>query len=232
MDYLSDVRMGQTEQGSYVLTMLSPVVPELKSQQHELLPSEPFQRVVIRTLVSALASLESAAQTAAMNGDMAPFTNAVRDGVSANLCDAVVGLARAAGGDALDVLVTWSPTRPVEGKSIERAHVGADTVPIIEEASRHFRDTAPVDDFELEGFVTRLDRGPDASEGDVTVEGVVEDRMRRVVVRLPAIDYSRAVRAHNERLKVKCQGELIRAGRGHRLENPRHFDMILEDENE
>ena len=31
MDYLRQVRMGQTEQGSYVLTILSPVAPELKA---------------------------------------------------------------------------------------------------------------------------------------------------------------------------------------------------------
>ena len=41
MDYLRQVRMGQTEQGSYVLTILSPVSPELKAAQGELLPKEP-----------------------------------------------------------------------------------------------------------------------------------------------------------------------------------------------
>ena len=55
MDYLSHVRMGQTEHGSFVLTFLSPVAPELRPAQ-EPMPfitevSEPYERQVTRTLM-------------------------------------------------------------------------------------------------------------------------------------------------------------------------------------
>ncbi|MGF1641977.1 MAG: hypothetical protein ACFCUO_13605 [Rhodospirillales bacterium] len=233
MDYVRQVRMGQTEQGSYVLTILSPVAPELKAAQGELLPKEPvepYERQVTRTLVAALAALDEAARRAAMNGDMAPFTEAVGRGVSANLCDAVVGLAEVSPGGALDVEVSWSRTRPVKGKAPARVLLGSDSIPIIVEAARHFRDTAPVEDFEVEGFVTRLHRGTQATEGDVTIEGIVEGHMRRIGVRLGPNNYSDAVRAHDERLKVKCTGELVKAGQGHRLESPRHFEVFADDE--
>ena len=154
MDYLRQVRMGQTEQGSYVLTILSPVSPELKAAQGELLPKEPvepYERQVTRTLVAALAALDDAARSAAMNGDMAPFTAAVCRGVSANLCDAVVGLSEVSRGEALDIQVSWSRTRPVEDKTPARVLLGSDSIPIIEEAARHFRDTVPIEDFEVEG---------------------------------------------------------------------------------
>ena len=234
MDYIREVRMGQTEQGSYVLTILSPVAPELKaaqeSAQGELLPPEPYERKVTRTLVAALAALDEAARRAAMNGDMAPFTDAIRRGVSANLCAAVVGLAEVSPGDALDVQVSWARTRPVDDKAPARVMFGSDSIPIIEEAARHFRDTAPIEDFDVEGFVTRLDREPAAKEGDVTVEGIVEGHMRRIGMRLEPNNYSEAVRAHDFRLKVKCTGELTKVGRGHRLESPRHFEVITEEE--
>lgn len=232
MDYLRQVRMGQTEQGSYVLTILSPVPPELKAAQGELLPTEPaepYERHVTRTLVAALAALDEAARSAAMNGDMAPFTEAIGRGVSANLCDAVVGLAEVSLGDALDVQVSWSRTRPVEDKTPARVRLGSDSIPIIEEAARHFRDATPIEDFEVEGFVTRLDRGPSATEGDVTVEGIVEGHMRRIGMRLGPNTYSDAVRAHDDRLKVKCTGDLTKMGRGYRLESPRHFEVAAEE---
>lgn len=232
MDYLRQVRMGQTEQGSYVLTILSPVSPELKAAQGELLPAEPvepYERQVTRTLVAALAALDEAAKTAAMNGNMAPFAAAVSRGVSANLCDAVVGLSEVSPGEALDVQISWSRTRPVEDKSPTRVLLGSDSIPIIVEAARHFRDTAPIEDFEVEGFVTRLDRGPSATEGDVTVEGIVEGHMRRIGMRLEPKNYSEAVRAHEQRIKVKCTGELTKEGRGYRLQSPRHFDAIADD---
>ena len=108
--------------------------------------------------------------------------------------------------------------------------LGSDSIPIIEEAARHFRDTVPIEDFEVEGFVTRLDRGPSATEGDVTVEGIVEGHMRRIGMRLGPDNYSEAVHAHDGRLKVKCTGELTKEGRGHRLQSPRHFEAIADEE--
>jgi hypothetical protein len=46
-----------------------------------------------------------------------------------------------------------------------------DRIPLIQEAARLFKDTAPVEDVELQGFVTRLARGPTETSGEVTLEG-------------------------------------------------------------
>jgi hypothetical protein len=234
MDYLSRVRLGQTERGSYVLTILSPVAPELKPAQGELPlptePLEPYARQVTRTLIEALTALDEAARQAAMHGDMGPFHAAVSRGVSANLCDAVVGLSAASPNEGLDVQVSWSRSRPVEVKVPARVLLGSDSIPIIEEASRWFRETAPFEDFEVEGFVIRLDRGPTATEGDVTVTGIVDGQMRKIVVRFGAETYIEAVRAHKDRRTVKCVGDLVKEGRGYRLQNPRHFQVLAPDD--
>jgi hypothetical protein len=234
MDYLSRVRMGQTERGSYVLTMLSPIAPELKPAQGELPLSteavEPYERRVTRTLVEALTALDEAARQAAIQGDMGPFQAAVQRGVSANLCDAVVGLSIASPAEGLDIQVSWSRSRPVEGKAPARVRFGSDSIPIIEEAGRRFRDTASLEDFEVEGFVTRLDRGPKATDGDVTITGIVDGQMRKIVVRLGTDTYSEAVRAHKDRRTVKCTGDLVKEGRAYRLQDPRHFQVMALDD--
>lgn len=233
MDYLSHVRMGQTEQGSYVLTIISPVAPELRPAQGTLLPiepEEPYGRQVTRTLMDALNALDEAARTAAVQGDMTPFQAAVSRGVSANLCDAVAGLSAVSPGEGLDIQVSWSRSRPVDGRVPARVLFGSDSLQIIEEAGRRFRETVPSEDFEAEGVVTRLDRGSSATEGDVTVTGNVDGRMHRIVVRLGAETYSEAVRAHDERRTVKCVGDLVKEGRGHRLQNPRHFEVLPADD--
>jgi len=101
MDYLSHVRMGQSERGSYVLTILSPVAPELRPAQQSLLPvepEEPYERLVTRTLMVGLKALNAAARQAAADGKMTPFQEAVGRGVSANLCDAVAGLSAVSAG--------------------------------------------------------------------------------------------------------------------------------------
>jgi hypothetical protein len=233
MEYLGRVRMGQTERGSYVLTILSPVPPELRPAQGTLLPVEPddpYERSVTLTLMNALEALHRATQDAAAGGDMMSFQEAVLKGVSANLCDAVVGLSAVSPGDGLDVQVSWSRTRPVGGRIPSRVVLGNDSIPIIEEAARRFREIAPLEDVEIEGFVTRLDRGRDASEGDVTIEASLEGKLRRIALQLGTETYSLAVQAHDERRPVRCTGDLAKEGRGYRLKDPRHFEIPLRDD--
>ncbi|MER9124262.1 hypothetical protein NKH81_14360 [Mesorhizobium sp. M0959] len=233
MDHLSHLRMGQTERGSYVLTILSPVPPELRPAQGTLLPVEPedpYERLVTRTLMGALKALEGAARDAAVEGNMAPFQAAVSRGVSANLCDAVVGLSAVSPGEGLDIQVSWSRTRPVDNDTPSKVTLGSDSIPLIEEAARQFRETASLEDVDVEGVVTRLDRGPAASEGDVTITGSVDGQMRRITLRLGSDTYRHAIQAHDERRTVRCTGELVKEGRGYRLKDPRHFEIIAVDD--
>jgi len=235
MDYLSHVRMGQTERGSYVLTILSPVVPELQPaegiQSHVEL-EEPYERQVTRTLIESLNALNEAAREAVVLGNMMPFQKAISWGVSANLCDAVVGLSAASAGEGLEIRASWSRTRPLDAKSPIRVFLSSDTIPIIEEAARQFRETAPSEDVDVQGVVTRLERDPTAKEGEVTITGNVEEQIRRVTLRLDEYVYGQAVRAHEERLMVQCTGDLVKEGRGYRLHNPRHFVVLTASEAE
>ena len=228
-DYLSNVRMGQTERGSYVLTILSPVAPALVSDGElplGLEPAEPYERQVTRTLAEGLAALEAAARQAASSGGMGAFEQAVRLGVSANLCEAIAGLSAVSPGEGLDVSVAWSRTRATGPGVPSRIVLGSDTIPLIQEAARRFKETAPLDDVELQGFVTRLSRGPADVSGEITLEGPIEGELRRVAVELTDKGvYALAVRAHEQRGRVACEGDLVKQGRGYRLQNPRHFRL-------
>ena len=51
-----------------------------------------------------------------------------------------------------------------------RIVLGSDSIPLIQEAARLFKDTAPVEDVEIQGFVTRLARGPQERSGEVTLD--------------------------------------------------------------
>src|SRR4051812_12848880 len=79
---------GQTEHGSFVVTLLAPVPPLL---QPKLDPSwaspadEPMERLVTRRLMQALEASRTAAEMA-LSGDAKAFEDAVNAGVSANLC--------------------------------------------------------------------------------------------------------------------------------------------------
>ncbi len=233
-EYLGQVRMGQTERGSYILNILSPVPPALVSDGElplGLEPGEPYERQVIRTLAESLAALEGAARQAASSGAMHAFDQAVRLGVSANLCEAVAGLSAVSPGEGLEISIAWSRTRAAAAATPSRFVLGSDSIPLIKEAARLFKDTAPVEDVELQGFVTRLSRGPQQEPGEIILEGLIDGDLRRVAVRLVGDGvYSLAVQAHDHRGRVACTGDLVKEGRGFRLKNPRHFREIEPDE--
>ena len=232
MDYLGHIRMGQTERGSYVLTILSPVAPELAPAQDVLLPMEPvvpYERRVTQTLIESLAALGEAAREAAVRGNMTPFEVAVGRGVSANLCDAVVGLSDVSPAEGLDIQISWSRTRPVDAGVVSRVLLRSDAMPLIEEAARQFRQTAPSDDADVIGIVTRLARGEKATQGEVTITASVEGQYKLVKVMLGEDDYGKAVRAHELREVVSCTGDLVREGHSYWLRNPRHFTIVPDD---
>ena len=71
LDYMETVKLGQTEYGSFVITLLSPVSPVFK-QQNCLIEMEedlPYEKKVVPTLNSGLLTLDKAAQSVIESGD-------------------------------------------------------------------------------------------------------------------------------------------------------------------
>jgi hypothetical protein len=222
-EYIKKVRLGQTERGSYVITIQSPVTPALRTA---IQPEQPFERQVIETLSSSLSAVHSAARQAAATGDLEPFRTSVDAGVSANLCDAIVRLFEASPTAQLEVSVSWSRSRPSSRGAISHTTLSSDFVPVIAEASRLFKEIAPEDDFELFGFVERLDRPTEMPFGQVYVNALIEGRPRRVSIQLGDPEYQLAIRAHGQRLSISCVGDLIKTGRSYQLQNPRDFRIV------
>ncbi len=222
------VRIGQTGRGSYVITIITRVRPELHLAEGKLFDIEvPFERRMTQTLASSLFHLERAAETAALSGEFKAFDGAIGRGVSANLCDAVAGL----GGEEdrfrnLEFTFSWSPARPPDADMVRRIRFTADRLPVIREAGRLLRERAPVADFELEGAVVKLERAEGARIGKVTILGQVEDRPRRVVVELGDPDYHLAVLAHDQGKALRCFGSLVREGRTLLLREPREIAVV------
>ena len=233
VDYVRKVRLGQTERGSYVLTVHSRVPPALQAQM-SLTDAEgedePFERQVTKTLARSLAAASAAAETAVAAADLRAFEDAVRLGVSANLCDAIVGMA--SGGDLSDVEVglTWARTRPVPPQTPQRFVFSADALPVIAEAGRLLKEAAPLEVSEVEGFVVRLDHEPDpTSPGRITLQGVVEGQLRKIGVELRTEDYQHALEAHGNWAKVRYRGELAREGRSLVIRNPSFVPYVDEE---
>jgi hypothetical protein len=222
--FIERSRLGQSERGSYVITLISRLTPPANGQ---LLPGlhDPFERIATRTLAEALDTIRRGADHALSTGEIAPLTQAYRQGVSANLCDAVVEMSGPKQ-HLLEIRFSWSPAYTIPDDAIHQVEIRPEHIPIIEEAARRLRDNAPLEDFQLVGVVIGLQRAEGEAIGRVTVLGFVEGRPRRVYLELGSTEYGEAGRAHIDRIPVNCVGELVKLNRAYILRNIRSFVVV------
>jgi len=229
--YMDRVRLGQTEQGSFIVTLLAPVPPALDLiDQGAFWPveaEEPFDRKVTRTLAKALEASRRAAESVVRGSGMAAFQQAVGLGVNANLCDALATLIEK--GNGLEVSVTWARTRPTpEKRRIVRFSESEGQ--IFREAASRFRTLEPRPDETLNAFVVALDRQQDAPDGKVSLKTFLDGQPVSVRATLPPEMYHRALGAHDAKQNVTVTGDLKRAGQRWVLEHPRNLQIVQDDE--
>ena len=230
-DYLRRVRMGHTEPGSFVVTLVTPTVPP--QVQVPLDPDwpapEPHARTVSKRLIQSLLATRRAAEAAAA-GEVSAFTDLVEAGVSANLCEAIAGLTDAF--LAVDISVSWALTLSADEPANSVAFAAADSA-IVRQAARFYREREPQEDVPLVGFISSLRRGETEREGEVTLQARQPDapgQRRTVTAVLGELDYHRAIEAHRDKLPVIARGDLQRTGSRWHLQSPRIIEVLRPEE--
>lgn len=229
-EYIETVRLGQTERGSFVVTLISPVQLSLKAaDQLQMWPEfneDPYSRRVTRTLLTALEATKRAVLSANRGEGIEAFERGVKSGVSANLCEATAGLIE--DGEGLDVTLSWALTRPapVSHSRIEFSKSDAST---LKEAADVLREREPRPSEFVEGYVAALARDKQATEGRVTLKTPIDGKMSSVKVDFGPSDYQVVSEAHQKRRSISLEGDLVREGQRWRLDNPRSL-QVLDDE--
>ena len=229
-EYLRQMRLGQTEQGSYVVTLLSPVVPPLMQLTLDLgpeeLPDDALERSITKHLASSLKAARQAIE-GTVGGESDSFIEVVDKGVSENLCEALDTMIIPF--STMDVSFVWARTRPMP-KAREVIRFSNDDAPILREAARAFRQRGPRHDESLVGFVNILNRTEDQEEGKIRLKAEIDGQMHSVNAVLDQSEYARAILAHAEQATVIAEGDLERVGQRWTLLNARIKTIISNEE--
>lgn len=227
-EHVRRIHLGQTEQGSFAVTLLTPVVvPPMQLTLGALTgdrrpEDDPVERRITIRLIGALtAAREATERTVVGTGDA--FFDAVEEGVSANLCDALATLIEPF--PTLDISVTWARTLPRRATR-ETVGFGRTDAPILREAARSFRSREPQPDVRVFGVVQRLKRDEAESDGSIALRASIDGRNQSVTAVLQSFDYERAIRAHRAQAPILMEGDLERIGQRWRLLNARVVDII------
>jgi hypothetical protein len=239
--YMQRLRLGQSERGSYLIKLISPIQSSVSNGKIPLpgvLTAEeqiPFERQVVLNLVRSLDALQRITQETHQRGRFLfePFQEIVSEGVSANLCEAIVGeeqeIARYR---PFEVSVSWSyALRSSINTPIKTIAFPEALIPYIAQAARVFRERNP-EDISLSGYVVSLSRSQMAEPGMIRVLGRIDGQARSVRMTLVGEAYNTAIHAHENDLQVVCNGSLIKQGNFYVLQNPQNFQIIGRLENE
>ncbi len=206
--FVDQVRLGQTSRGSYVLRVETPLPLELFEQPVS-------SRAVLLHLYQATSAAHAAAARSSQNDDLTPFVERVGDGVSANLCDALVDI----GGqrqNAFDIRFSWAPASPVQLKT-PAVRFDRPVIAALKAGAKFLRKLPVTETATVTGRVVDLHRTPMDRLGRVQVEGGVDEAGQRhegrVTMRLAPRDYDIAVSAHRDQRPLRVVGELRHTGR-------------------
>lgn len=190
-DLMSKIRLGQTDQGNFVVTLLMPTIPRPVSS---LLPDKldqdtPAEQHLTARLIEALTALRVAAERMA-SGEEDAFSDATTSGVSANLCDALVKIIDSF--PTLDVSVSWARIR-LKIAPNQTFRFGTNDAPLLQQMAHAFREHAPRPDTQLQGYVRRLTREEGEENGIIHLNASIDGKQLSVTAFLERQDYEQAV---------------------------------------
>lgn len=230
--FLKQLRLAQTEPGSFIVKLVAPIIQDDgKPAMLEGMPeSIPFSRKAIMQMMRGLETLRVVAETMYQRGTfrIGPFEDAVPDGVSANLCEALIFGDNVKETRPIEVGVSWSylydAPSDLPAKSIA---FHPEILGYVQEAAREFRRKNP-EKVTLDGIVTHLERQNKTDPGAIRLATVVDGKLKYVRMNLAMPHYDQAIVAHQRRDTVSVTGELRAQGYILRMANVEGFAILNE----
>lgn len=223
-EFLDSLRLGQTEEGSYIINIIAPTLP---TDDSGLDGSISQGAVVTETLASGLAALDEALEEFASTKQLSTFDSSVNSGASANLCDALIGMSGAQRQRSFEITVL--PSRaPVSARrrGPQSFSFDVEKVEYMTAASEYFKGNYVLENHTIQGLIKRLDRPTDMDAGTITVATKLMGGEKFVSIELQPAEYLEAINAHRLKEEVRCVGDLHVSPRKARLLNPHEFVVM------
>lgn len=137
MSLLQRARFGQTELGSFVLTIECDVPPRLQPPlfADDGDPDAPLERRTSIRLAQALEGTEAASRESAASGHIDPFRSRARVGVNANLCEAMAEMIECTAAEAIRASFSFALRRPLATRVPRSVVFTSDLSPLLREAA-------------------------------------------------------------------------------------------------
>ncbi|MEJ2419760.1 MAG: hypothetical protein P8Y45_23120, partial [Exilibacterium sp.] len=222
--FVEQLRLGQTERGSYIVNLLAPI--EARVGEQEEINTTSVSRAVTKNLARSLHAIDESVERFKQTKSLTAFDSAVDKGVSANLCDALIGLSGEALSRDVNISLSLSRSEPEEEELPLTYILKSNQLKYLEDASNYFKEIYIVNDKTILGAVVKLSHLDGEEVGVVVITMDVNGVDRSVSVELPLDEYWQAHRAHGKSENVEVTGDLHISPRSAKLLNWRDFKVI------
>jgi hypothetical protein len=223
-NFISDLRLGQTEVGSYIVNIIAPLSKYLVNDSN--LESSSLSRAVLTNLSRGLVALDLAVKKYISSEEITVFEATINDGVSANLCDALIGISGQSKNRDFNISLKLGLSENYDQEIKFDHNFNADKISIIERASEYFKGNYIIENYEVSGPVVRMDHESSEEFGVIKVSTALVDGQKNVSIQLSIDSYWEAHSAHKAGESVVCKGDLHVSPRSANLLNPTGFRVI------
>lgn len=222
--FVDEMKFGQTARGSYIVNVISPL-PDNREEQIDH-NAQSLTRAVSNTLSRGLEALYEAANTIEARATDEVFESLIEYGVSANLCDALVGLSGHEEKRGISISIALGKFETTENNVQIEHNFNSDNVPFWKEASNYYKEILEFSNHTISGYVTKLHHEENEGFGEITLGATVNGLPKSVSLQLNEEDYWEAHAAHKSKMIVECIGDLLISPRSAKLIEVSNFRVF------
>ncbi len=210
-------RFGQTRRGSFVATIECPVTPVIGAPDQPV--DVPFERRVTSRIIRGIGQVSRAA----LDGRGETLRSSWKEGLNANMCDALLRLRGADGETALEFSARWSRRIAAPSELGRPVRIDRTGFEFLDATSRALRAPAAADVRALTGHIVGLidasvgdddegDEGNDERIATLRFDANGRGALQNARMHLSEADYKVACDAHRDGRTVALKGRLERRG--------------------
>ncbi|MCK3656415.1 hypothetical protein A4G19_13860 [Pasteurellaceae bacterium Macca] len=206
LSFMDQIRLGQTQVGSYIINLCYPVENIEVGKQNEIIEAISFSRSVTHNLLNSLNKLKEKAQN--YDQDPTVFASLIPEGVSHNLCDAIVGLSGIQKQRTVEISLQAGP---IKDDSITTSDFKISFTPaeiaVVETASKYYQGEYTLPYYEVIGKIVGLHSRNLSEGGYIQVPCKVDNKTVEIRIDLTPEQYQTATEAHKTEKQVICKGQ-------------------------
>ena len=214
-------RFGQTELGSFVITVEMPLEVPVLQVRSSIQPdiqgisiADPIQRRVLARILRGAGK----ARAVAIEGESIDPENDYKEGLNANLAEALASLKPSSFDLAVELSASWDRTIQTRNLPTVPVLIEERTFESLEAIGNIFRGSISSREVSVTGRVLSLSRD-ESSDDDSTADNIVtvrtsrDDLPKNIRVSLNQDDYFSACNWHRDKSEIRIQGTLEKSGR-------------------